>query len=130
MRTQWTVGLVALGAAVALACGSGNEDATGGEPPPEPATTTAAATTTKKAGPLTQVGNGTYTVGTDMAAGTYKVTGELTADMNCFWSIYVTGSNGHDIVANDLPTGGWPQITVKKGQDFDSRGCGTWKKIK
>lgn len=33
------------------------------------------------------------------------------------------GSNGNDIVANDNPTGGYPQITVEDGQQVKISGC-------
>lgn len=29
---------------------------------------------------------------------------------------------------NDLPAGGFPQVTVKVGQDFTTKRCGTWVK--
>jgi hypothetical protein len=38
---------------------------------------------------------GTWTVGRDIAPGTYRTTQELTT--SCYWAITVTGSNGSDI---------------------------------
>nr|DAI98977.1 MAG TPA: Peptidoglycan endopeptidase [Caudoviricetes sp.] len=45
------------------------------------------------------MGEGTWTVGTDIEAGTYKATKEVNSD--CYWEITAGGSNGNDIVAND-----------------------------
>lgn len=71
---------------------------------------------------------GTWTVGTDVPAGTYRSSG---VSSMCYWAITKTGTNGQDIVANDLPSGGRPQVTLKKGQDFEtSDECGVWSKIK
>lgn len=67
------------------------------------------------------MGEGTWTVGTDIEAGTYKATKEVNSD--CYWEITAGGSNGNDIVANDNPTGGYPQITVEDGQQVKISGC-------
>lgn len=75
------------------------------------------------------VQDGTWTVGVDIPPGTYKVAQPI-GDGLAYWSITTTGSNGQDIVANGAPEGGRPQVTLKKGQDFETRGCGTWVKIK
>lgn len=68
--------------------------------------------------------DGTWTVGEDMPAGTYKVIG---AGERCYWSITASGSNGSDIVDNHLG-GGNLHVTLKAGQDFESKRCGTWVK--
>jgi hypothetical protein len=73
------------------------------------------------------VGDGVWTVGTDMPAGTYRSTG---VSSMCYWEITKTGSNGSDIIANDLPSGGHPQVTLKRGQDFGTNDCGTWVQLK
>jgi hypothetical protein len=73
--------------------------------------------------------DGVWTVGTDIPAGKYRVTANLGADDTCYWAITKTGSNGSDIIANDLPQGGRPQVTLKKGQDFATERCGIWSKI-
>ncbi|MGJ9403428.1 hypothetical protein [Arthrobacter sp. KK5.5] len=70
--------------------------------------------------------NGTWTVGVDIAAGTYRATEPV--DSNCYWAILRTGSNGDDIVENDLPGGGRPSVNLSKGQDFKSNRCGSWSK--
>lgn len=82
---------------------------TTGPPPPPPAPT---------------ISNGTWTVGTDFPAGTYRTVG---APGDCYWKIAVSGSNGSDIVNNHIG-GGNLTVTLKQGQDFQSEGCGTWTK--
>jgi len=76
------------------------------------------------------VDDGTWTVGDDIPAGTYKVNQPIASGSLCYWAITKTGSNGGDIVANDLPSGGRPSVVVKRGQDFETNGCGTWTKTK
>ncbi len=96
-------------------------------PAPAPVTVTApAAPAAPPPGPGASVGDGVYVVGQDMQPGTYRVSGAVTD--GCYWAITKSGSNGADIVQNDLPKGGFPQVTVKAGQDFKSERCGTWFK--
>lgn len=78
--------------------------------------------------PAATIKAGTWTVGDDIPAGTYRSSGVTSM---CYWEISKTGTNGSDIIANDLPSGGRPQVTLKKGQDFKtSEECGVWSKIK
>ncbi|YCQ23134.1 hypothetical protein M1E07_00710 (plasmid) [Arthrobacter sp. Z4-13] len=72
------------------------------------------------------VKEGTWTVGKDIAPGTYRTTKELTT--SCYWAITVTGSNGSDIIENDNVKGGFPQVVLNEGQTFESSRCGTWTK--
>ncbi|WP_183093314.1 hypothetical protein [Nocardioides stalactiti] len=76
--------------------------------------------------PVPSIGNGIWTIGRDKPPGTYRSNG---VSSNCYWAIYRSGSNGQDIIANDLPSGGFPTVTLSLGQDFDTDGCGVWKKI-
>ena len=69
---------------------------------------------------------GTWTVGKDVEAGTYRTTAAVSS--GCYWEITVTGSNGGDIVENDLPSGGYPTVILSPGQTFDSNRCGSWLK--
>lgn len=70
--------------------------------------------------------NGVWTVGRDIPAGTYTSNG---VSGSCYWEITRSGSNGQDIIANDLPSGGFPTVTLSTGQDFSTDGCGSWKKV-
>lgn len=67
-------------------------------------------------------------VGDDFPAGTYRVTQNV-AGMDCYWK-KSSDAEGSDIIDNDLPQGGRPQVTLKKGQWFTSETCGTWAKVK
>lgn len=87
---------------------------------PSPTTTTAPPS---QAGPKTTFGPGTWKVGTDIAPGTYKASGDL-----CYWA-RLSGFSGQldDIIANGNGTGG--QIIVTISEDdvaFESNRCGTW----
>jgi hypothetical protein len=74
------------------------------------------------------IDDGVWTVGTDIKAGTYKVTEAVSG--SCYWAITKTGSNGSNIIENDIVEGGRPQVTLKRGQDFESSDCGTWSKMR
>jgi hypothetical protein len=97
-----------------------------------PAATTPVATTpaappppTKAAAPT--IDDGTWTVGEDIPAGTYRVTG---AGGDCYWAIYKSGQNqDFGAMINNHLGGGNLRVTVKKGQDFETEGCGTWTKV-
>lgn len=81
------------------------------------------------AGPATAIDDGTYTVGAgpdNIAAGTYKVTG---ADKKCYWAIYKSGQNqDFSAMVNNHLGGGNLSVTLKAGQDFETKRCGTWKR--
>lgn len=65
------------------------------------------------AGPLTTVSDGTYLVGTDMAAGSYKSPGSTNG---CYWA-RLKDDSGRNIIANDLVSGPGPaRFTAKKGE--------------
>jgi hypothetical protein len=72
------------------------------------------------------IATGTWTVGEDIAPGTYKTAEAVSS--SCYWGIVRSGTNGADIIENDNVKGGYPRVTLKVGQDFDN-GCGTWVKI-
>lgn len=72
------------------------------------------------------VGDGTWVVGTDIAPGNYRTAQPVGS--SCYWGVYRSGSNGSDILDNDLPGGGHPVVTLAEGQDFKSSRCGTWEK--
>jgi len=72
------------------------------------------------------VGDGTWVVGKDIEAGTYRANAAV--DSTCYWGIYASGTNGGQIIENDLPGGGRPSVVLAAGQDFKSSRCGTWTK--
>lgn len=77
--------------------------------------------------PDTEMPDGTYVVGKDIAPGSYQV--QTTAGVHdCYWER--TSAQGGTI-ANDMitfaPQG--PVVTVYAGEGFVSQSCGTWKKV-
>jgi hypothetical protein len=141
-NTKWALAIVAgvIVTVFALCIGIGAASMDAAKSPPPAGTTSAAgrevtspeaiasASASPAAAKPTEIQAGTWTVNVDIPAGTYRSSG---AKAGCYWAIMKTGSNGADIVANDLPSGGRPQITLKKGQDFQtSDECGVWTKIK
>lgn len=98
-------------------------------PAPVAATSAAPAAPTKAApAPPATIDDGVWTVGEDFPAGTYKVSEAIT--QMCYWGIYKSGTNQDTIIQNDIVTGGRPSVTLKRGQDFKTSGCGTWVKTK
>ncbi len=71
-------------------------------------------------------GDGTWVVGKDIEAGTYRASAEVSS--SCYWAILQSGTNGSQIIENDLPGGGRPTVVLSGGQDFKSNRCGTWEK--
>lgn len=64
-------------------------------------------------------------VGSDIPEGTYR-TNEKVSGL-CYWK-KSKDAEGQNIIANDIPQGGRPQVTLTKGQWFQSSGCPTWIK--
>jgi hypothetical protein len=85
----------------------------------------AAVTSTEQQVAASQIKDGTWTVGVDIEPGTYRTADAVTS--MCYWAILKTGTNGADIIQNDLPKGGFPSVTLKAGQDFENS-CGVWTK--
>jgi len=95
-----------------------------------PSTQTVTATVTRQesaapapSGPRGSVGDGTYKVGTDIAAGSYKTTGprESGAAAHCYWA-RLGDDSGSNIIANDLTTGP-TRFTTKTGEFVQISGC-------
>ncbi|WP_146146154.1 hypothetical protein [Geodermatophilus tzadiensis] len=74
----------------------------------------------------TSITEGMWTVGRDIEPGTYRTAAAVSDD--CYWGIYRSGSNGDDIIENDIVSGGFPTVTLREGQDFENNGCGTFVK--
>ncbi|MEU4364281.1 hypothetical protein [Promicromonospora sp. NPDC023987] len=85
-----------------------------------------AVTNVEKEIEASQVTDGTWSVGSDVQPGTYRTKEAVSS--NCYWEITAGGSNGSDIIENDIPGGGYPVVTVQDGQVFTSARCGTWAK--
>ncbi|OMH36876.1 hypothetical protein [Tersicoccus sp. Bi-70] len=85
-----------------------------------------AVTKTEQTKAANTVSDGAWTVGTDIEPGTYRATAAV--DSTCYWEITATGSNGENILQNDLPGGGRPSVALAVGQDFQTQRCGSWEK--
>lgn len=83
----------------------------------------------KPAGPATQIGDGTYQVGVDMAAGRYKTPGP-TDDLfhNCYWERNRDDSGQFGSIIANGNTQGPGSVTVKAGEFFQTSGGCTWTK--
>lgn len=73
--------------------------------------------------PLTVIDPGIWTVGPDVAPGHYKVV-EI-ASANCYWARLA--KNG-DIIDNYFGAG-LPEVTIKRGEQFETHDCPQWRKI-
>lgn len=70
------------------------------------------------------IGDGVWQVGKDIDPGTYRATREVGS--RCYWSI--TNPVTDDIIQNDLPGGGFPEVTVSDGQQLKIANCSTFTK--
>lgn len=66
------------------------------------------------------VSDGVWQVGKDIEAGTYRATSPVGDD--CYWEVKA----GDSIVQNDIPGGGYPEVTVTDGQQLKIYSCGTF----
>jgi hypothetical protein len=85
------------------------------------------APTAAHAGVATSFGNGTYTVGKNIAPGIYRSKTAISLKGDCYWEISTTGSNGNDIISNDNSPGGVITFNLSRGQDIENN-CGTFVK--
>jgi hypothetical protein len=81
----------------------------------------------KPSGPATRIGDGTYEVGVDMAAGRYKTTSDGSIGI-CYWERSKDDSGDfNSIISNDLFRGPG-SVTVKNGEFAKLSGGCTWTK--
>lgn len=83
---------------------------------------------TEPAGPKTEFGDGQWLVGRDVKPGTYRTTGPADDGIGtCYWAREKDASGEFDaIIANGDPTGP-ANVTVNKGEYFETNGCQTWR---
>ncbi|MET7797894.1 hypothetical protein [Streptomyces decoyicus] len=146
------VGVVCAGIVFGLgaAVGSGNDGGKKTEAKPGPTVTVTVTAKTAKAraeksksgakpveraeapaAPDATVGQGSYLVGEDIAAGTYKTGGPAASDVPlCYWARAKDSSGEMDsIIANGTPQGP-ARVTVNKGETFETNGCKEWTKVR
>jgi hypothetical protein len=110
------------GAAASIASGLASLLPSGTETPAPAATPP----TSPEGGPMTSFGDGTWHVGTDIAAGTYTSAGPADTWPECYWARAKDATGDLDsILANDNVTGR-AEVTVRAGEYFTSQGCQTW----
>jgi hypothetical protein len=73
------------------------------------------------------VGEGLWTVGRDLPAGTYRTARPVAA--GCYWALTATGSQGTQVLDDDAPAGGSPTVQLGEGQDFENDGCGLFVRV-
>lgn len=76
--------------------------------------------------PTTIDGDDLVHIGEDIAPGVYRAVGKVKSGM-CYWKKSTDGE-GDKIIDNEIVTAGRPEVTLKAGQWFSSRGCPTWVK--
>jgi hypothetical protein len=96
-------------------------------PSPSPSPTKSISPPPPPPPPPPTIVDGTWTVGEDFPVGNYQTIG---AASNCYWAIYKSGTN-QDLgsIVNNHFGGGNLRVTLKRGQDFETKRCGTWKKV-
>ncbi|MFG2888465.1 hypothetical protein [Streptomyces sp. NPDC048248] len=84
----------------------------------------------KKAAPEATISQGSYLVGEDVDAGTYRTGGPSDSDIPlCYWARNKDSSGELDsIIANGTPQGP-ARVTINKGEIFETNGCEEWKRV-
>jgi hypothetical protein len=83
----------------------------------------------KPAGPATSIGDGTYEVGVDMAAGRFKTTGPTDDTFkNCYWARTKDDSGQFGAIISNDNIQGPGSVTVKPGEFFQTSGGCVWVK--
>lgn len=82
--------------------------------------------------PATSFGDGTYSVGTDIAPGTYHTTGPTAnSPMGCYWARSSDNSgNTSSIIANNLGHGPATVTISPADASFQTDGCNRWTLVK
>jgi|GEM_PF-5946909 len=78
-------------------------------------------------------GPGIWLVGTDIEPGTYRPAAPIAmidGFSYCYWSVASDASRDFEaVLANGLPSGGLPTVTLVAGNEFESSDCGDWVKV-
>ncbi|MFI9257861.1 hypothetical protein ACIGT4_09070 [Streptomyces sioyaensis] len=82
------------------------------------------------AGPGTTVGQGSYRVGEDIAAGTYRTSGPAASGIPlCHWARAKDSSGERGSIIANGTSQGPARVTVTKGETFETSGCRRWTKV-
>jgi hypothetical protein len=74
---------------------------------------------------VTIAGDDVVHVGQDVPSGIYRADTAVQPGSNCYWQ-KSTDAEGTNIIANDNPPGGRPEVTLTAGQWFKTQNCPTW----
>lgn len=98
-------------------------------PEPRPSASKRPAKAAEPVKPKPQIADGTWHVGEDIPAGTYRVRDRINSDQSCYWEKNRDAEGRFSgIISNGAPDGGRPQVTLRKGQWFETQDCGVWVK--
>lgn len=79
------------------------------------------------AGPAEEIGEGTWRVGEDIVAGTYRTTGPNDSGIGmCYWDRANNSSGEFNALITNGILEGPGVVTVNDGEVFTSNGCATW----
>lgn len=128
-RLPWPY--ILLGVAIAvilvflLACAGGDD------PPvirnPDPRTSATAGSSPPASPAAGTITDGTWAVGTEITAGTYKTTVPA-GSLNCYWArLKAADGEPASVIANKNHASGPVAVTIAATDKwFESKGCGTW----
>lgn len=97
------------------------------ESPEPPATPPAEPVKKVGPAPVEIQGDDLVLVGDDIPPGVYRAVERVTPDPWCYWK-KSRDAEGSDIIDNDIVKAGRPQVTLKKGQWFETSRCPVWRK--
>ncbi|MBN9100223.1 MAG: hypothetical protein J0I49_19240 [Pseudonocardia sp.] len=141
-RWPWAVGGLVVGLVIGATAHAGSATPAAATPAAAPASATAPAAPAAAAvpaapvapaapaGPLTSFSDGTYEVGTDIAAGKYKTPGPGSTDAlsACYMEVGDGSGQVGGIDKNDILTGPGV-VTLKAGKVFTVKNGCTWTKV-
>jgi hypothetical protein len=128
-----TLAALAVGGAIVVGVGisstSGSTDTPGHETTAEASPKASASAT--PSGPATSFTDGTFLVGADIEAGTYKTTGESSdLDLGCYWERASDDSGSMDAIITNNYAQGPGRVTVNSGEVFKTTGDCEWRLVR
>lgn len=130
-RWPWIIGGSLTALVIIGSCNANSGTPTAYAPTPSPTTNSVPAPVTAPAGPVTNIGDGVFEVGTgsgQVPPGTYRTAGPIDS-LGCYWDREKDTSGSLDaLIANDIVKG--PTVVTIKATDgaFKSSGCQPWSK--
>jgi len=129
MKKRTIIAGAAAGAVVVgIAVASSGSDTPGHKTVIERAITSSSAPEAPE-GPATSFSDGTFLVGTDIEAGTYKSPGDDTG-IGCYWERAKDDSGDFDSIITNEAFDGPGRVTVKTGEIFKTSGDCEWRLVR